>query len=712
MNADNAAPAQAASTATDRGNSGIRRRSVLARAAVTGVVAGLAIATDGFGRAVAAADRADDSEDYLVGCGIGDTTGAIVGPSGTTGYADPNLPATGLLMRTWARAFIIVDRTTGSRLVYVTVDICLVLQSVYLAVIRELAAKFGDLYTERNVNINSTHNHSSCGGTAREYAYSLPNFGFMETSHHAEVNGIVAAIAAAHERLAPGSLLLGRGRLTDASANRARKAFESNPDGDKAVFPDAIDPTVTVLRLRQGGRDVGAITWFATHGTSLTDHTTVIAGDNKGYASYRWEHEEKGVRYGDGQPGFIAAFPQTNAGDMTPNLALIPWHPTGPTEDNRLNCAIIGERQYRAARAAFDAARPMSNGGVDAVVRYIDMGNVTVDGAYTPDGRTARTSPGMLGASFFAGKATDNWNQVVPFLTEGTKNPLVAALGGLGGPIEQWMRDVQAPKLALAPVGFAVPRPWVPDVVAIQLVRIGDLVLAAGPAEYTIVAGLRIRRLVARALGLTLESVLMQGYSNGYVGYCVTPEEYAEQLYEGGHTLFGRWTASAYMQEFDELARGFAARVDLGRGPAPVDWTQGAQPNFRPPVPPDLPVAGRAFGDVMTAPPQTAKSGDSVVVEFVGAYPNNNFHAGGTYFEVQKFAHGEWRRILDDNDWCTELSWYRPDNQPAASIIRIRWAVSDSIESGRYRISYNGDARDRSGSVTPFSGFSPDIAIG
>ncbi|AHH20013.1 putative ceramidase [Nocardia nova SH22a] len=707
MTADSASVRSA--DTVDRRDGGLSRRSLLNYTAVA--TASFAVAGGGLGRTAASADAVPDGQNFLVGCGIGDTTGAVVGPSGTTGYADPNLPATGLLMRTWARAFVIADRASGSRLVYVTVDICLVLQSVYLAVIQELAAKFGDLYTERNVNINSTHNHSSCGGTAREYAYSLPNFGFMETSHHAEVNGIVAAIVAAHERLAPGSVLLGRGTLTDASANRARVAFELNPDEDKAVFPEAIDPSVTVLRLRQGGRDVGAITWFATHGTSLTDHTSLIAGDNKGYASYRWEHEEKGVRYGEGQPEFIAAFPQTNSGDMTPNLALIPWQPTGPTEDNRLNCAIIGERQYQAARAAFDAARPMSSGSIDSVVHYIDMGNVAVDAAYTPDGRMARTSPGMLGTSFFAGKSTDNWNRVVPFVSEGMTNPLVAALGGLNGPIEQWMRDAQAPKLALAPVGFALPRPWVPDVVAIQLVRIGDLVLAAGPAEYTIVAGLRVRRLVARALGMELESVLMQGYSNGYVGYCVTPEEYAKQLYEGGHTLFGRWTAPAYMQEFDRLARAFAARVDLGRGPAPVDWTRGAQPSFRPPVPPDLPVPGHRFGDVLTPPPPTAKSGDTIAVEFVGAYPNNNFHTNGTYFEVQKSVAGDWRRDFDDNDWCTELSWSRPDNQPAASIVRIQWTVPDNSSGGRYRIRYDGDSRNAGGAVTPFVGYSPEIVI-
>jgi neutral ceramidase len=39
-------------------------------------------------------------------------------------------------------------------------------------------------------------------------------------------------------------------------------------------------------------------------------------------------------------------------------------------------------------------------------------------------------------------------------------------------------------------------------------------VLACGPAEYTVVSGLRIRRVVAHALGVPIENVLMQGYAN------------------------------------------------------------------------------------------------------------------------------------------------------------------------------------------------------
>ncbi|MEV0509187.1 neutral/alkaline ceramidase [Nocardia tengchongensis] len=648
---------------------------------------------------------------YLVGCGIADVTGAVAG-QGMMGYSDLEQVAEGLLSRCWARAYIIVDQATGDRIAFVTADIACLFQSVHLAVMARLAERFGDLYTERNVNLNATHNHNSCGGTAREYGYSLAAYGFQQNSHEAEVNGIVAAIAAAHDRLAPGTVLLGRSELHDASANRSRVAFDLNPAQDKAEFPDGIDPAVTVMRIRQGGKDIGVISWFATHGTSLTDRNRLISVDNKGYASYRWEHDEMGVRYRDGQPGFIAAFAQTNPGDMTPNLGLGHFHPNGPTEDNRVNCALIGERQFLASRTAFDSASAMTSGGVDAALRYIDLSDITVDGAYTPDGQTARTTPAMMGASAMATSSEDNSRSQLAFLYEGEQNPLGPALGGVDAPIEQWIRDAQAPKLIGVPLGIMPPRPWNPQILAIQIMRIGDLVLAAGPAEYTIVAGLRIRRIVARALGVPVENVLMQGYSNGYSGYVVTPEEYVSQQYEGGETLYGRWTLPAYMQEFDHLARAVAARAALGRGPAPLDWTSGPQPSALPALPPDVPVLGRQFGDTITQPQPAYQPGQTVTIEFAGAHPNNDFHTGGTYFEIQRTTGGSWAGEFDDNDWCTEMHWSRPAGQPAASVIRIQWTIPDAIGPGRYRIRYSGDARDLSGATTPITGLSPEFDVG
>ncbi|NUS44877.1 MAG: neutral/alkaline ceramidase [Mycobacteriaceae bacterium] len=668
----------------------VSRRSVLA-----GVVG--AAWVGGVGGGATGAAGADVGGEYLVGCGLADMTGAVAG-QGMMGYSEPKQVAEGLLMRCHARAYIVVDRATGNRVAFVTADVACLFQSVHQGVMAELARRFGGLYTERNVNLNATHTHASCGGTAWDFAYSLAAYGFKQNSWRAEVDGIVAAISQAHQRLAPGAVTLGRGELHDASANRSRVAFEANPAADKAAFPNAIDPAVTVLRFRQGGADIGAITWFSTHGTSLTDKNTLIAGDNKGFASYRWEHDEKGVRHLDGPAAFVAAFPQTNAGDMTPNLNVAPLHPSGPTDNPRVNCAVIGDRQYRAGRAAFAYDRPMSRHGVDAVLRYVDMSAVTVAGAYTPDGRTAHTSPAMMGAGAVATSMEDNFEQPLPLFTEGARIP----------DVPDWVRDVQSPKLIAAPLGIMPGGPWIPQVLPIQLLRIGDLVLAAGPAEFTVVAGLRIRRTVAKALNVPLENVLLQGYSNAYSQYVTTPEEYAQQQYEGGETMFGRWTLCAYQQEFDRLAKALAAQVDLGRGPAPLDRS-AFQPDLAPAPPADTPLDGRRFGDVLTQPAATCRAGQTVAASFVGAHPHNNLRLGGTYLEIQRHVGGRWRREFDDNDWCTEFGWARVG--ASGSRVRVSWTVPQGVPLGRYRIHYLGDSKDAAGRVTPFTGTSGEFAV-
>lgn len=682
----------------------VSRRQLLAGAAATAVGGGVALVT-GQPVAHAAPNGVDGavpagSTDFLVGCGIADVTGAIAG-QGMMGYSDADQVAEGLLQRCWARAYIVVDRSTGDRVVFVTSDIACVFQSHHMGLMPRLRARFGDLYSERNVNLNATHTHASCGGTAWDFAYSLAAYGFKKNSYAAELDGIFTAIVRAHENLAPGSIALGRDELHDASRNRSKVAFDLNPGSDRKEFPGAIDPGVTVLRLRQGGTDVGAITWFSTHGTSLTDRNRLIAGDNKGYASYRWEST---------RPGFVAAFPQTNSGDMTPNLDLVKMHPGGPTDDNKRNCEIIGERQYRSGRAAFDGARPMSRGGVDSIVRYVDMSAVSIDGIYTPEGRRVSTTPAMMGAAAAATSTEDNWKSQLPFLREGMTNPVVTAFGGdRRPPVSPWIRDMQAPKLVLFPLGLLPPAPWIPHVVPLQIMRIGELVLIGVPAEVTVVAGLRLRRVVADALKVSMDTVLVQGYSNAYTQYVTTPEEYDAQQYEGGETQYGRWTLSAYMQEFHTLAAAMAAGSTVSRGPAPLDKS-GFQPDLLPPVPADRPVTGRRFGDVLQQPAGRHRPGAVVAAEFVGAHPTNDFHTGGTYLEVQRRSGTTWSTIATDNDWETELRWRRPAGQPEASVIRIEW-TTPSGTAGRFRIRYHGDARRPDGTTRPFTGTTATFSI-
>ncbi|MFK4594051.1 hypothetical protein RKD30_000718 [Streptomyces pristinaespiralis] len=504
--------------------------------------------------AAASGTAASQPTTYLVGRGISDVTGEAA-EVGMMGYSSFEQKASGIHQRQRSRAFVVADRTTGKRVVYVNADLAMIFQSVQQGVIAGLKARYGSLYSEENVLLSATHTHAGSGGHSHHLAYNLASLGFQKDTYRAIVDGIVESVAEAHEDLAPGTITLGRGELTDASVNRSRTAFEKNPAGDKAAFPGAIDPAMTVLRFRQGDRDIGAISWFATHNTSLTNKNTLLSPDNKGYAAYEWEHDDQGVRYLENQEGFVAAFPNTNAGDMSPNLNLKPG--SGPTEDEFENTRIIGDRQFRKAQEIYDGAAVPLSGGVDSRMRFVNMEEVTVGGKYTPDGKEHRTCPAMVGASTLAGSVEDG--PAIPGFTEGMNSPVAKLLEPFDIDPPEWLVSCQYPKANLVPTGLVnAVTPTTPTVLPVQIVKIGQFYLVAGPAEYTIVSGLRIRRTVAQELGVPLENVLMQGYANAYSQYVTTPEEYDLQQYEGRLDAL-RQVHPARLPAGVRLARGLVA---------------------------------------------------------------------------------------------------------------------------------------------------------
>lgn len=631
---------------------------------------------------------------YRVGRGISDITGEPA-DCGMLGYGKSGQRTTGIHLRQRSRAFVIDDGT--SRILLVVAEIPLPMQNVTDEVLRRLKQRYGTTYTALNTLITVTHTHSGPGGYCGHTLYNMTTHGFHPKTFGAIVDGICEAIEFAHNDVGEARILLAHGELHGANANRSRSSFERNPAADKAFFPEAVDPQTTLLRFERDGRTVGVMNFFATHGTSMTNHNTLISTDNKGYAAYHWERVDEGADYlANEQPEFIAAFAQTNAGDMSPNLD----GGRGPTDDEFENTRIIGLRQYEAARALLDQPGIPIAGAIDSRLIYVDLGAVQVRPEFTPDGKQHRTSRPMFGASQMAG--TDE-GEGFPGFRQGLKNPFWEGISHIAYRRNPALRDAQEPKGIFAPASVTNRlTDFVQERVPVQLIRIGRLYLVGIPGEVTIVAGLRLRRTVAAIVGADLRDVLVVGYSNAYIHYVTTPEEYLEQRYEGGSTLFGRWELPALQQITADLATAMRDGDDIAPGDPPVmrparSWMRPSRPD-----------EATDIGVVHKHPQTHYRQGEVVRIEFVSANPNNDLRRHGTFLEVQRLE-DDWRRIADDGDWATVFRWRRDGR--TRSVATIEWRIPVGTTSGQYRLVHHGAALQQDGSLTRFTGTSPSFNV-
>jgi neutral ceramidase len=627
---------------------------------------------------------------YLVGRGLSDITGEAA-ECGMLGYGRADQRTTGIHTRQRTRAFIIAAPDDGPRVLLVVNDLPLVFDSVHQAVLNRLRVTYDDLYTAANTMITATHTHCAPGGYSHHLLYNSNTKGFRPKTFGALVDGMVEAVERAHRDVASSKLFLAHGELRDASVNRSRASFERNPADERAFFPDAIDPQTTLLRIERDGEQVGAINWFPTHNTSMTNQNRLISADNKGYAGYHWERELHGIDYLIDPPlgpSFIAAFAQTNAGDMSPNLNLHPG--SGPTKD-----------EFENANALATAGGVALDGPIDYRMTYVDMADVTVRPEFAGDGRSHSTSGPAGGSSSFAGAWADG--PAFPGFREG-RNPFFDWPSRLAYRLSSRLRDSQAPKGIVMPGGLL--NRWLPIVaqrVPVQLLRIGSLYLIGIPGEVTIVAGLRLRRTVAEIVGADLSDVLVAGYSNGYIHYVTTPEEYGAQRYEGGSTLYGRWELPALQQTAAALAIAMrdGSAVDEGQ---PTEDLSGRHRKEKRRTSADATEVHTSFGDVLVDARETYQAGQRAVVTFAGAHPNNDLHRGDTYLRVEHLDDGTWRTVQDDGDWATRFIWQRRPG--GCSEVTVRWDIPGTVTAGSYRIAYTGDAMDGTGSLRSFTGSS------
>lgn len=669
------------------------------------------------------------------------------------GYANSSQIGTGLRQRLYSRAFIVGDPSSAAdRFVYLVLDTQSGDTAIRHGILEALANLGGDyaVYTRKNVAVTGTHSHS---GPAAWLNYLLPqitSLGFDKQSYQAIVDGAVLSIQRAHQNLTTGTLSTGTTTIANANINRSLYAYLANPAAERAKYTDNVDKTMTMLRFTRAsdGKDIGVLTWFAVHGTSMLGNNTIITGDNKGVAASLFEKAATSIS--SAAPGFVAGFSQANVGDTTPNVNGA-WcedgsglqctlenstcggtneacHGRGPyyglNDGGTKSCYEIGTRQYNGASSIYTSivssgGTPISGSAIKSYHSYVDYSDFEF---VLPNGTAARTCVAALGNSFAAG--TSDGPGAFDF-TQGdsgsSDNPFWNAVGSLISAPDAAQQACQYPKPILLNTGGAhTPYDWSPNIVDIQMLRVGQLLIVVSPGEATTMSGRRWREAIASAATSkaivpsgTTPIVVLGGPANSYTHYIATPEEYAIQRYEGASTLYGPHTLDAYINRTVTFLPYLAdtATTSPPLGPDPQINTNNSL-SFITGVVLDATPSGKSFGSVLTAPNASYARGAVVKTVFQAANPRNNLHLEGTYAAIEKLSGtSTWTQVKDDSDWELLYEWKRTNFILGYSEVTISWETSSSTATGTYRVRYNGDSKPLIGSISAFTATTASFTI-
>lgn len=689
-----------------------------------------------------------DRQTYLIGVGKADITGPVV-EINFAGYANLNQTGSGLRQRLYSRAFIIADASNpNDRFVYLVLDTQsgdTAMRNGLLDGLSALGSEYS-VYGQNNIALTGTHSHSGPGAWFNYLLPQITSLGWDQQSYQAIVNGAVLSVQRAHENLQEGYLDVGTTDISDGAINRSLWAYLNNPDEERAQYSAETDITMTLLRFQRAsdGKNIGVLSWFPVHGTSMLGNNTHASGDNKGVAA--WLLESAMADDPNAAEGFVAGFSQANVGDTTPNV-LGAWCDDGSGQQCSLenstcadgmseschgrgpefraldlgvkSCYEMGRRQFAGAQSIYNSidssGTPVTGSSVKAFHFFQDMRyfNFTL-----PDGTPAQTCPAALGYSFAAG--TSDWPGAFDF-TQGESgnpdNPFWGVVGGLLKAPGPQQVACQQPKPILLDVGeVSTPYAWTPNIVDIQMLRVGQLVIIISPSEATTMSGRRWKAAVAQEAATFLDEspiVVLGGPANSYAHYCATPEEYDIQRYEGASTLFGRNELNAYINltvsNIHYLLPNSTATPS--QGTLPPD-NRNNMISFITGVVQDSSPLGKNFGSVLVQPNPTYSIGDNVNVTFQAANPRNNLRQEQTFAAIeQQGSDGSWTQVRDDSDWFLVYTWRRTNFILGQSEVDITWETYGNAQPGTYRVKYYGDSKPLIGSISSFTGTSNSFQL-
>lgn len=464
---------------------------------------------------------------------------------GGTGYA--------VWTRLWARAIYLEDEH-GEPIVLVVADLWGIPAGLADAVVERVRDQHGLAHIGRaQLLLSATHTHHSPANFAssRLYNRAVSNrMGFDPELFEFLVDRIAASVAAAARARAPSRLRLDSAPLPAVARNRSLAPFAQNPEAELLVEHNAglptcasapadpgveidpcraIDPTLTTLRIEDlDGRPRAIAAFFAVHATSMVNATDAYNGDLFAVATAKAEAALRLAAPELADP--VVALFNGAEGDVSPH-----WESQG-----RLDALVLGERLGAAIVDVGLRARGREiTGEIESGFSRTPLAEQLVDGP--PHTYTAKRP---LAGKAILGGAEDGRTTFHRRLPEGQT-------------VERHRRAGHGPKRpAVPPALFTLifPRSTVPQTVPIAVLRVGPLAFVGLPGEFTTIMGMRVRQAVAASSPPGAPRPITIGLAGEYMSYFVTPEEYAQQHYEGASTMWGQYAGALLAERIGALA--------------------------------------------------------------------------------------------------------------------------------------------------------------
>lgn len=443
-------------------------------------------------------------------------------------------------------ALVQTDLTAGSLLVQ---------HKVVEAVAEKTGLKASDIV------ITASHSHSAPVNHFENDFYNKhmsSGQGLEEEFLNFASQRIADGILKAYEDRRPALVATGRKDIYGYNRNRALDAYILNKNISEYSLEDpeakfkAINPAMFMIRIDaqddQGNyKPLAAFSSFSVHATALSVPVEVYNSDLFAYAQkdLEWAIENKYETPWKVVHGLTTG----TQGDMAPALPDNGDNTFGHHEVNWVEAKKLGQGIGKEAIALFEelgarltAKVSIATAGRELNIRQsnkidgIELCEDPAVGAPTAAGAYERRTPFLAAIPFLKGGNIMSRSWVFTDGCQGNKTHL-----GF-----KYLQPLLEPKDSF------------PNTVLFQLIKINDTVVMPLPFEVTTESGRRMAERVSNEFSKAnngIEHAWIAGNANGYFGYTTTPEEYALQNYEGGHTLYGRYSTPYLTAQLGKLAK-------------------------------------------------------------------------------------------------------------------------------------------------------------